>query len=127
MGMTQEAFAVWLEKYGRAWEARDANAAADLYAEKGTYQVTPFVEPMRGRAAIFEYWTHVAQTEENIQFGYEILALTPDHGIARWWASFVIVPQQLKTKLDGIFVIALDGRGECWQLREWWHKQQPSQ
>ena len=127
MSMTQEAFAVWLEKYGRAWEARDANAAADLYAEKGTYQVTPIVEPMRGRAAIFDYWTHVAQTEENIQFGYEILALTPDHGIARWWASFVIVPPQLKTKLDGIFVIALDGRGKCLQLREWWHKQQQSQ
>ena len=113
-----------MEKYGRAWEALDAEAAADLYAENGTYQVTPFVEPMQGRAAIFEYWTHVTQTQENIQFGYEILAVTPDQGIVRWWASFLIVPQQLKTKLDGIFVIALNDRGECLSLQEWWHKQQ---
>lgn len=127
MSITREAFSAWMEKYGRAWKARDARAAADLYAENGTYQVTPFVEPMRGRPAIFEYWTHVAQTQENIQFGYEILAVTSEHGIARWWASFLIVPQQLKTKLDGIFVIALDDRGKCLQLREWWHKQQPSQ
>jgi len=127
MGMTREAFAAWMDKYGRAWEARDAKAAAELYAENGTYQVTPFVEPMRGLAAIFEYWTHVAQTEENIQFEYEILALTPEHGIAQWSASFVIVPQQLKTKLDGIFVIVLDERGKCLRLREWWHKHQPSQ
>jgi len=124
MGTTREAFATWMDEYGRAWEARDPQAAAKLYAESGTYQVTPFVEPMRGRAAILEYWAHVAQTQENIQFGYEILALAPEHGIARWWASFVIVPPQLKTKLDGIFVIALDENGKCAQLREWWHKHQ---
>lgn len=124
MSITREAFAAWMGKYGQAWEARDAKAAVELYAEKGTYQVTPFVDPMRGRQAILEYWTHVAQTEENIQFGYEILAVTPEHGIARWWASFVIVPQQLKTRLEGIFVIVLDDRGKCLQLREWWHKHQ---
>ena len=124
MDTTREAFADWLQKYGRAWEARDAKAAAELYAEGGTYQVTPFVEPMRGRVAILEYWTNVAQTEEDIHFEYEILAVTPEQGIARWWASFVRVPPGLQTKLDGIFVISLDGQGKCTQLREWWHKHQ---
>ena len=124
MGMTHGTFRAWLEKYGRAWETRDAKAAADLYAEDGTYQVTPFVEPMRGRAAILDYWTHVAQTEEQVQFRYEILAVTSAHGIARWRASFVIAPQGLNTSLDGIFVIALDDRGKCAWLREWWHKRQ---
>ena len=124
MGLTREAFAAWMDKYGRAWEARDARVAAALYAEDGVYQVTPFVEPIRGRAAIFEYWAHVAQTQEKIQFGYEILGVPSEHGIARWWASFLIGPEQLKTRLDGIFVIRLDDRGECLQLREWWHKQQ---
>lgn len=127
MSITREAFAAWMEKYGRAWEARDANAAADLYTENGTYQVTPFVEPMQGKVAIFEYWTHVVQTQENIQFGYEILAVTSEHGIARWWASFVIIPQQLETKLEGIFVLAFDDQGKCTHLREWWHKSQTGQ
>lgn len=122
--MTRESFAAWLEAYGRAWEARDPAAAAHLYADEGTYQVTPFLEPMRGRAAILEYWKHVAQTEEDIRFGYEILAVTEERGIARWWASFVRVPPGLKTKLDGIFVIAFDGEGKCTSLREWWHKEQ---
>lgn len=122
--MTREGFAAWLQKYGQAWEARDAKAAAELYAEDGTYQVTPFLELMRGRAVIFEYWTNVAETEENVQFGYEVLAVTPEQGIARWWASFVRVPPGLKTKLDGIFVIALNDQGKCTGLREWWHKQQ---
>lgn len=79
---------------------------------------------MRGRAAIFEYWSQVAETERDIQFGYEVLAVTQGTGIARWWASFVIVPQELQTKLDGIFLITLDGEGRCRSLREWWHKDQ---
>jgi len=124
MSMTAKAFASWLDAYGRAWESRKPQTAADLFAQDGTYQVTPFLEPMRGRQALLEYWTHVAQTEQDIQFGYEILAVTPDHGIARWWASFVIVPPVLNTKLDGIFLISLDESGRCHSLREWWHKQQ---
>jgi hypothetical protein len=106
--MTVQPFDDWLNSYGRAWESRDSQASADLFAEEGTYQVTPFLEPMRGKQAILEYWTHVAQTQQNIQFGYEILAVNPDHGIAHWWASFVIVPPGLNTKLDGIFLITLD-------------------
>ena len=124
MSMTPNAFLSWLDAYGRAWTSRDPHAAADLFAEDGTYQVTPFVEPMRGTQAILDYWTHVTQTEEDIQFGYEILSATAEQGIARWWASFVIVPPGLQTKLDGIFLISLDENGRCHSFREWWHKLQ---
>jgi hypothetical protein len=124
MGNNLAVFQSWLEAYGQAWEGRNPEAAAALYAEDGIYHVTPFSEPMRGRKAIFEYWRVVARTEENVQFGYEILVAKPEMNIARWWASFVIVPQGLKTKLEGIFVIALDEEGRCKSLREWWHKQQ---
>jgi uncharacterized protein (TIGR02246 family) len=122
--MERTSFESWLEEYGSAWRDRSPQAAANLFTEDGTYQVTPFVEPMRGRAAIFEYWSQVARTEENIQFGYDIVAVTDEIGIARWWASLVIVPQGLRTKLDGIFLISLDIEGRCRSLREWWHKDQ---
>lgn len=114
----------WLASYGRAWTGRNPEAAASLYAENATYQVTPFDEPIRGRAAIYEYWVGVAKTEEKIQFDFEVLAVTSEHGIARWQASFVRVPPGLETKLDGIFLIRLDSSGRCKSLREWWHKRQ---
>jgi len=122
--MEPSSFESWLEKYGSAWKCGSPQAAADLFTHDGTYQVTPFVEPMRGRAAIFKYWCHVAETERNVQFGYEVLAVTPEASIARWWASFLIVPQMLHTKLYGIFLVSLDDDGRCKSLREWWHKQQ---
>ena len=122
--MERAAFQRWLEAYGRAWEARDARAAAALYSEDGTYQVTPFVAPLHGPRAILEYWEEVARTEENIRFEFEILTVTAEAGIAHWKASFLITSPGLQTKLDGIFLIALDAAGLCTSLREWWHKQQ---
>jgi hypothetical protein len=124
MGNNGAAFKAWLDAYGQAWENRNPEAATALFTEDGTYQVTPFLEPVRGRKAIFEYWSEVARTEENIRFGYEILVAKSDLNIARWSASFVIVPQGLQTQLDGIFLISLDEEGRCRSLREWWHKQQ---
>jgi hypothetical protein len=118
------AFKSWLDAYGQAWENRNPEAAVALFHESGTYQVTPFLEPMRGRKAIFEYWSEVARTEEGIRFRYEILAAKDELNIARWSASFVRVPPRLQTKLDGIFLISLDDEGRCKSLQEWWHKQQ---
>jgi hypothetical protein len=122
--MDLETFKNWLASYGSAWTRRDPEAAVSLYADDATYQVTPFDEPLRGRTAIYEYWIGVTRTEERIQFDYEIIAITAEYGIARWWASFVRVPPGLETKLDGIFLISLDSAGRCQSLREWWHKRQ---
>src|SRR5579862_3671469 len=98
--MDRELLNRWLVSYGSAWTGRDPEAAASLYADDATYQVTPFDEPLCGRAAIYEYWAGVSKTEENIQFEYEILAISGEHGIARWRASFVRVPPGLDTKMD---------------------------
>jgi hypothetical protein len=118
------AFKSWLDAYGQAWMNRNPEAATALFTEGGTYQVTPFLDPMRGRKAIFEYWSEVARTEEEIRFGYEILVENGQLNIARWTASFIIVPQGLVTRLDGIFLVSLDGEGLCRSLQEWWHKEQ---
>ena len=101
--MTQNTFASWLDAYRRAWTSRDPQAAADLFTEHGTYQVTPFVEPMRGRQAILDYWTHVTQTEQDIQFRYEILSVTPEQGIARWWASLLLFRPAFKPNSTASF------------------------
>lgn len=122
--MNEPAFRQWLEAYGPAWKSRDPQAAAELYTTDGTYRVTPFLEPLRGRQAVLEYWMEVSRTENEISFGYEILAITQRFGMAHWNASFVRMPPGLPTKLDGISVIALNAEGKCTLLREWWHKQQ---
>ncbi len=122
--MDYDAFKSWLKAYGSAWEATDPRAAAELFSEEATYQETPFSEPLRGRAAIFDYWSHVARSQEQIRFGFDILTVTEDSGIAHWWASFLRIPSRTRVKLDGIFVISLDGENRCKALKEWWQKQE---
>ena len=122
--MDETAFKHWLDKYRQAWENRNPEAAAELYTEEGSYQVTPFVEPLRGREEIRKYWAEVARTEQDISFWYEILSVGEGFGVAHWRASFEITPQELRTNLDGIFLIKLDATGKCTSLQEWWHKQQ---
>ena len=118
--MTLETFRSWLEAYGRAWEARDSEAAASLYTDEATYQITPFLEPMRGRASLRDYWAHVAAT---MDFYRETGGLVFVFGLAHWRASFVRVPSK-KIELDGIFLISLDASGRCHKLREWWQKRE---
>lgn len=122
--MTHEAFKGWLDAYGHAWETRDPEAAATLFAEDGAYQETPFVEPLRGRRAIASYWSHATGSHTNVHFGYELLALNENHGIAHWWCSFVRPSARASLKLDGIFVLQFDPKGRCTSLREWWHRRE---
>jgi SnoaL-like domain len=122
--MTEDMLRSWLDAYGRAWEARDLKAVVALFAEDGTYQESPFVEPMRGRPAIAAHWSRATGPHTNVHFEYEVLALDSNQGIARWCCSFVRVPAKASLELDGIFVLQFDREGGCKSLREWRHLQQ---
>ncbi len=125
--MDYQMFKTWLDTYGGAWKSGEAKGAEELFTrlftEDATYQETPFDEPMRGRKAIIEYGRASIQSQRDIEFGYEILAVTPTLGIAQWWTSFTQIPSGDAVRLDGIFVISLNEDGRCTELREWWHSQ----
>ncbi len=54
--MTHADVQAWLDRYVAAWEAYDADAIRDLFAEDATYRYQPWGEPTRGREAIVEDW-----------------------------------------------------------------------
>ena len=119
--MNPESLRAWLEGYRLAWEGRDPEAVSRLFAEDATYQETPFTPPMRGREAIREYWSRVVVApQEQIRFGYEVLAVAEVSAIAHWWASFVRVSSKARVSLDGVFLLSFDTAGRCRELREWW-------
>ena len=119
--MNSESLRSWLEGYRSAWEERDPEAVISLFAEDATYQETPFSQPMRGREAIRQYWSRaVACYQEQIRFGYEVLAITEVSAIAHWWASFVRISSKTQVSLDGVSLLTFDKAGRCQELREWW-------
>lgn len=115
----------WLDAYGAAWENRDADAAAALFSEDSSCQVTPYEEPHLGPGGVHAYWSGVTENQRGVQFEHQPLSVTGNTGIAHWSAAFKAGPDGTPLQLDGIFVLEFDADGKCRKLREWWHLRAP--
>src|SRR5262245_51431638 len=113
---------VWLERYKKAWEERDPEAAASLFNDDVNYYETPFGPPARGKDGIRTYWSAATQHQKDIHFTYEIVSAGVNIGVARWSAEYTRVPSEVRARLDGVFVLEFDDIGRCESLREWWHR-----
>lgn len=111
----------WLDDYGRAWEERDADAAASLFTEDAVYQWGPFGRRLRGRPVIREALAEATDEQRNIKFGYEVLSASARGGIVRWWVSADMPAQRVHSKNEGIFRIAFDQSGLCKSFEEWYN------
>jgi hypothetical protein len=71
-----------LSEFGKAWEAGLPAAMAAVFTDDGAFFPGPFEEPMRGRAAIADYWSDVPREQSAISFRYgEIFVAGP------WFAT----------------------------------------
>lgn len=113
----------WLDRYGRAWETRDPQAAAALFSEDARYYETPFVEPAIGRRGVFDYWANATGGQSDVSFSHEIVAVSGQRGVARWRARFTRASTGATVVLDGIFLLEFAEDGLCRELREWWHRE----
>lgn len=121
MAIDVNALRTWLAAYGRAWEARDAAAAASLFAADARYFETPYAEPFVGAAGVREYWARVTADQRDVSFGYTIVGVAEDVGVARWNAKFTLASNGASVELDGVFLLTFDAERLCTELREWWH------
>ena len=118
-------FRKWLDAYGAAWEKGDAAAAADLFSEDARYYETPFQEPMVGKEAIHSYWREGAgESQRDVYFQYEDVAVSENKGLAQWRASFDRLPSGNHVELDGFLSAEFDDAGRCSVFREWWHRRE---
>jgi uncharacterized protein (TIGR02246 family) len=119
--LTAPALEAWLQKYGAAWETRDAAAAGKLFTADATYQEMPFDAPKQGRAGIEEYWRTVTAEHRDVKFESTVISVSGNTGVAHWHAKFKVASTGATLELDGVFVLEFDEKGDCKSLREWWH------
>ncbi len=108
----------WLERFGHAWEARDAERAAALFSAEASYREAPFDEPLRGAREIREHWARLPTAQDDIAFTHEVLAAEP-WGIAHWHGSYTRADDGIHVEIDGILLVSLDEEGRCGDFREW--------
>ena len=120
--MTLDELDRWLDVYGRAWERKDSDGFVGCFAEGALYAWGPWSEPLRGRDEIRARFDQAVANQENVRFGHEPLAVTPDgRGIARWWVAIDRPGTGDVEEDEGIFLVTLSGDGLCTEFREWWN------
>ena len=119
-GLTLARLDTWLRGYEVAWETLDAGKAVSLFTKDATYLDDPYTKPYQGREGISKYWTDVTSDQKDVNFTYEVLAVTGKTGIAHWHAEFTQPSSGSTVILDGIFVLDFAPDGLCRNLKEWW-------
>jgi hypothetical protein len=109
-------FTDWLTRYGDAWEATDAEAAGRLFTVGATMSPAPFADLLRGRRAIVSYYADQFVRWVRPAFSGEVLGVGQTYAVAHWRVA------SEGAALDGVLVAALDDRGRCTSLRQWWHE-----
>jgi hypothetical protein len=121
--MTLDELDRWLDVYGRAWERKDVDAFVDCFTPDADYYWGPsWDEPLRGHDAIRRRTEEAIAGQDEVGFGHEPLAITPDgRGVARWWVAIGLPGDAGTVDLEGIFLVTLDADGRCTDFREWWN------
>ena len=111
----------WLDAYGRAWEERDPDSAAELFSEDAVYQWGPFGQRLHGRPFIKAAWAEATETQQNVEFGYEVMSASARSGLVRWWSAYDQPDRELRVRIEGIFRLVFDEDGLCKSLEEWFN------
>lgn len=83
----------FMRGYKAAWEARDESMFAGLFAADGEYHNTPFAV-QRGHHQLADYWCRV-KLQEEVLVTYEVLASSPDSGLAHWHTTYQVASEEL--------------------------------
>ncbi len=108
-------FSAWLTRFGDGWESGSADRIGEAFVVGATFQPTPFEPLLRGRRAIRDWYGAQLASWEQPSFAAQVLGVGETYGVAHFRIAAA------DRALDGVMVVALDGRGRCSSLRQWWH------
>ncbi len=131
---------VFMGGYKKAWEQRDEQMFAALFAVQGEYHNTPFAVQC-GHEQLAEYWRRV-KLQEDVQVDYEIWSRSESGGVAHWHVTYQVASEELfqiwakstgtnlisrepgdplpKMVLDGVLKAEFE-EGLCRKCEIWWH------
>lgn len=119
VSITHEQAKAFVNGYGRAWEAWDAPAFADLFSDDVVYVEHPTDETLVGKNAMIPYLQkeEVEQGAVSVQMGNPIV--DANQVVAEFWATGTTPAEQ--ATLIGCFIAQLDpADGRCIHFRQYW-------
>ena len=114
-----DAFTGWLTAFGDAWEAGDAGRLTPLFSVGASFAPDPFSQVVRGRTELLAHFDKLFAAWPGASFAAQVLGVGDTYGVAHWRVS------SAERARDGVWVVALDGRGRCESLRQWSRDSEP--
>jgi hypothetical protein len=108
----------WVERYARAWTDADPEAAADLFAEDGTYRSFIFDEPHVGRDEVRSYWSGVTSTQSNVVVTMGRPIVDGARTAVEFWVTMENSGEDVT--LVGCLLLGFDDEGKCRSLYEYY-------
>ena len=113
-------FEDWLQSYGQAWEAKDADAFSAQFADQCRYLWSPFADVLEGRDAVASAFREAVENQHGIKFRYTVIDWADHSGTAHWRCEFARKGGK-EVIVDGILRAFLDEDSLCEEFHEWWH------
>ncbi|HEX6331310.1 MAG TPA: nuclear transport factor 2 family protein [Actinomycetota bacterium] len=111
----------WLEAYRRAWEDKDAEAAAALFDGKSTYRSNIFEAPYEGPDGVRLYWHDVTRSQADVRVRMGRPYVDGNRVAAEFWTTMLV--DGAETTLPGCLLLHFGDNGLCVSLHEYWHFQ----
>ncbi len=108
-----------LERYKRAWEKRDPDAAVELYAPDAEHRDHPFRDPFMGDNGIRSMWNDICTNQEHVEFDAERIWVAGRTVLASWHAAYTDRSSSERVRLRGFATFELDDEGRIARVREW--------
>jgi uncharacterized protein (TIGR02246 family) len=82
----------WIRAYARAWETKDADAAAQLFTEDAVYGAIPGVadQTFIGRSAIHAYWSSITAGQSNIVVRHGAPIVDRSRAMVELWVTMQV-------------------------------------
>ena len=108
----------WAQRYARAWVEMDPEAAADLFADDGSYRSFIFEEPHIGKDGVRSYWSEVTSTQANVQVTMGRPIVDGPRAAVEFWTTMENSGQDVT--LVGCLLLTFDDNGRCRSLNEYY-------
>lgn len=109
----------WADRYRRAWEQADAQAAARLFTDDATYRSNIYEPPHEGRDGVTAYWSWVTAAQSRVRVRMGAPLVEGDRADVEFWTTMDV--EGSPVTLAGCLLLRFDDSGLCSQLREYWN------